>query len=254
MCTYCSYGHAGRLRHDAAQQAERVVGIFVARAGRRGERNALGEPVVHHGVGGAQLLIAPRVVFGKARAVAQQLANGQRRRVARRPFHPREFRDPSRHGVFERQPAIVAQLQHRQRGKALGHRRNAERGVRRDRRLRGAVADPERPQMRHLAVDHHAPDHPGDLLVGGIGAEDAVDLRHRRLQFGHAAGVGKSRRGIGVARRERRSSAAGRRGSSVASAPVCAPSGAPPLAQEVRDGRDKVRGRSQMRLVPLTFC
>ena len=134
-------GHAGRLRHDAAQQAERVVGIFVARAGRRGERNALGEPVVQHGVGGAQLLIAPRVVFGKARAVAEQLANGQRRRVARGPLHPRELRDPSRHRVFERQPAIVAQLQHRQRGEALGHRRDAERGVRRDRRLRGAVAD-----------------------------------------------------------------------------------------------------------------
>ena len=44
-----------------------------------------------------------------------------------------------------------------------------------------------------------------NFLVGGIGAEDTVDLRHRRLQFGHAGRVDKSRRGVGVARCERRS-------------------------------------------------
>ena len=71
------------------------------------------QPLVERGVGGAQLLIAPRVVFGETRAVAHQLADAQRRRVARRQFHAREFRKPFRHRVFERQLAFVAQLQNR---------------------------------------------------------------------------------------------------------------------------------------------
>jgi hypothetical protein len=94
--------HAGRPGHDSPQQAKRVVGIFVARAGRRGKRDALGEPLVQHGVGGAQLLIAPGIVFGKSRAVAQQLPDGQRRRVAGGPLHPLELADPPRHRVFKR--------------------------------------------------------------------------------------------------------------------------------------------------------
>ena len=59
-------GHPRRLGDNAAQQAEGVIGIFVARARRRGKRNAAAEPLRKIGVAGAQLLIAPRIILREA--------------------------------------------------------------------------------------------------------------------------------------------------------------------------------------------
>ena len=155
-------------------------------------------------VGRIQLLIAPRVVFREAGAVAHQLPDGQWRRIARRQLHAREFRDPFRHRIFERQLAVISQLEDRERGEALGHRRNAERRRRRDgsrsSRGRGRRSKPTCARRPSITTPQTMP---GIFSVGGVGPEDAIDVRQRRFQLLHAIGIGEARRRIGIARGER---------------------------------------------------
>ena len=192
--------HTRCLGHDAAQQAEGVVGVFVARAGRRGKRYPEAQPFGQVGVAGAQLLVAPGIVLREAGAVAEQLPDPERRAVARRQLHAREFGKPLRHQVFERQLALIPQLQNRQRRETLRHRGDAKRRAGRDRSVGGPVPHARRFDMREPVVDHHAPHHPGNLPLGRVPAEDPVDFRKRRFQFPDPLRIGEPRWRVSVAR------------------------------------------------------
>ena len=96
--------------------------------------------------------------------------------------------------IVERQLALVAQLQDRHRGEALGHRRDAEHRVGVDRRLRRDVADPAAPGVRELAVDDDAPRAPGtcDCSVKAVKrrsmSANAASRRVRRCASANAGG------------------------------------------------------------------
>jgi hypothetical protein len=131
--------------------------------------------------------------------VAHELADAQRRSVARRQLHAREFRQPLRDRVFERQLSFIAQLQNRQSREALGHRRNPEHRGRRDPRIARAFTHPRRFHVRQALIDHHSPHHPRNLPVAHIFSEDLIDLRHRRLKFANAIWISEARRRVSVA-------------------------------------------------------
>ena len=92
------------------------------------------EKVFGVSIGGAELLVAPRIVLGKACPVSEKMADSDRPAVARRQFHLSELWNPFVYRVFERQLAFVAKFQDRECGEAFRHRCNAKHRARSDRR------------------------------------------------------------------------------------------------------------------------
>ena len=71
-----------------------------------------------------------------------------------------------------------------------------------DGRVRGAIPDACRFDMREPAVDDDAPHHAWNLPLGGITAEDLVDLRKRGFELPDSLGIGEARWRVSVAREE----------------------------------------------------
>ena len=114
-------GLTGGFGDDAAEEAEGVVGVLVAGVGGGGEGDAGAEPFVEVGVAGAELLVAPGVVFGEAGGVAHEISDAEGGGVAGGEFHTGEFGDPLGDGVFEGELAFVAEFENGEGGEALGH-------------------------------------------------------------------------------------------------------------------------------------
>ncbi len=114
-------GLAGGVGDDAAEEAEGVVGVFVAGVGGGGEGDAGAEPFVEIGIAGAELLVAPGVVFGEAGGVAHEISDAEGGGVSGGEFHAGEFGNPFGDGVFEGELAFVAEFEDGQGGEALGH-------------------------------------------------------------------------------------------------------------------------------------
>ena len=135
--------------------------------------------------------------------MAEELPDSERRGVVRRQFHAREFGNPLRHRIFERQLALIAQLENGERGETLRHRGDAKHRAGRDGRIRGAIPHAGRFDVREPAIDHDTPHHAGNLFVGGVMAKDLVDFRQRGFELPESFGIGKARRRVGIARKER---------------------------------------------------
>ncbi len=93
--------HPRSLRHHAPQQTKREIRILIPRRRRRRKWNPAPQPPRHVLIRRTELLVAPRIIFRKPRAMADNLPQLQRRRVARRQRHLRKLRNPLRHRVVE---------------------------------------------------------------------------------------------------------------------------------------------------------
>ena len=173
--------HARHATDDAAEDHEAVVGVLVGDAGRVRKRNAAAQHLRELIVADRELLISPRVVFGKAFRMREQVANGDLRRVGCRIFQRCKFRHVLLRRIVERELAFVAQLEDRHRGEALGHRGDTEDGVGVRRRFRLEVAIPRRAGVHQLAVDDDAPRRTGDVVGGSEVLKEPVDVGEVRL-------------------------------------------------------------------------
>jgi PAS domain S-box-containing protein len=130
--------------------------------------------------------------------VGEELADRQRRRIARGVGQAGELLDVLRHGILEREPPLVAQLQDGEGGEALGHGSDAKGGVESGGRIGGDVAHAEPLAMGQLAVDHDAESEAGEVIQGHAAGQVALDLGEGRGQRFTPIGPGEPRRGMGL--------------------------------------------------------
>ena len=137
-------------------------------------------------LGLGELLIAPRVVLGEPLGVRQQVADRDPRRVggriAQRLAAPARSARPDRRA----RACLVAQLEDRHRGEALGHRRNRKDGVGVDRRVGNDIPDARGTRVRELTVDDHAPCRARHMSGLDEVREQPIDVSERGLQSGPA--------------------------------------------------------------------
>ena len=162
--------HPGHVGDDAAEEGEAVVAVFVARARSGRERDAGADHRRELGLRGRELLVAPRVVFGEAFGVREQVADGDLRRIVRGVPEAGEFGHIPLRRVVEREEAGVAELEDGERREALRHRRDAEHGARIDGGACRHVAESGRARMHEPPVDD---DPVGDARHAGPRSERA---------------------------------------------------------------------------------
>ena len=147
-----------------------------ARPGGRANRLPGRDQRVELGRRHAEHAIAPGIVGHEARVWRQQVAQGDRRAVACGGGTDANCGTYSRERRIEREPALVAQRQDRERRHVLGHRGDAEGGVGPDLARALDVGEAERRHMGEAAVLHDPGDEARDLLLLGEGREGRVDL------------------------------------------------------------------------------
>mmetsp|Transcript_9628 Transcript_9628/g.22423 ORF Transcript_9628/g.22423 Transcript_9628/m.22423 type:complete len:461 (-) Transcript_9628:2399-3781(-) len=167
-------GLAAGVVDDAAQQRVAEVGVLHRRLRRPGEGQALAQQGREVGIGQRCLPIAPGVVGDEARSVVQQVAHADAWRVAGRVAPAAQLGHIGLGQRVELQLAIVAQRQHAQGREGLGHRRDAEQGLRRDRPARVEVLHAQGLQVHELAFGDDAPDKARHMLVQGPGVERSI--------------------------------------------------------------------------------
>ena len=167
-----------------------------------------GMPARHHRahlrVGGGQLAIAPRVVFGESLGMRQQVPDGEARRIGGRVDEARQLGDVARGRIVERELPLVAQAHDAERREALRHRRDAKHRVGVHRRLPADVAVAHGARVRQPAVDDDAVGDAGYAGPLGECLEEAVNLREGGFQLRDALRVREGGRGHAIRRRRQR--------------------------------------------------
>ena len=169
-------GHSRCIGDDAAEQRIAEVRIFEPALRRLCERDAGGQHLREIVLRQYLLAVAPRIVGDEPRDMVEQIAHADARTVRGRIGPALHFGHIVFGQIVEPQLALVAQVEHRQRGEGLGHRGDPEQRVAVDRRSGRHILDPAPLQIDELAILHDAIDEARNMLIGLIAGKERVDL------------------------------------------------------------------------------
>ena len=160
-------GLATDIAQDTAEQRIAEIAVLEGEAGRPREELAGRHQLVELGRRHAQHPVAPGIVGDEACDMGQQIAHADRPAVERRRPHLGELRHVLGERRIERQAALVAQRQDRERRHVLGHRGDAEGRLAAHCPLGLAIGEADGRHMGELAVLDDAGGEAGKLFLLG---------------------------------------------------------------------------------------